>query len=285
MRKVTRRGIQIGIPIILTLVGTTGFHYNKSESHPTNQPYYNPLELISFNNNENKKDVERYEIWKNALENVNQEDIDKYFNSIQNKNISSFKQSPLDKLAVEYCIPENQLLSIERILKNVKYTKKANPDYAGTLYDNNKVKIIEKKKDKIITVRGMASIYTSNECGNKTATGGEVLDNEFSAAVSEAYLSDGISLPALFYIKNLENGQGSYFVADNKGPYRFNSDGKAIYDKQGNPIPNYVRIVDLSPRLAEEIGIFGGYKNDKPIGRGKVEIRYIESLEDYVGKL
>ncbi|MEK6895728.1 MAG: hypothetical protein AABX48_04370 [Nanoarchaeota archaeon] len=176
----------------------------------------------------------------------------------------------IKQLQERYGLSNDFVKGLEIVLKNAKYPKAARQEYANKISDPNAIRVLKRNRtEQIVLVSGEASVYTNKECSNITATGGPVYDDFLNAAVNEEI---GGERPFLGYVKNLKNNEGSYFIADNNGPYE-------LID--GEYVPHSRRVIDLSPALAKQIGIYKGEKNGKPLGLGNVEIRYIEPLFEY----
>ena len=152
------------------------------------------------------------------------------------------------------------------LLDEVKYSN-GPTRFAGELYDNGVVRVLEREGDQINSAEGLATFYSRREGFKKTATGAPFNDNELTVAVNERL---GYQLPCLVKITNLENGNSVEAVANDHGPYMFNKGGKAIKRKR-KYIPHEERIVDASPEVAKELDFFKD-------GKARVRIDYIKQL-------
>ena len=180
----------------------------------------------------------------------------------------SLLESELRRFEKEYQISQSQLQSFRKILQGVKYSKTPKGVYVDNIPRG--IKVLERVGRLITRVQGEASVYTGGEGPwDETATGGPVLDDEFTAALNTRIPG---TRPLLMCAKNIASGEGAYFIADNNGPYK----------RPG--VPHTSRILDASPELAKKLGFYEGEKKGKPMGLARIELRYIESLAHLIKK-
>ena len=177
-------------------------------------------------------------------------------------------ESELRRIEEEYQIPEDEIERFRKILQGVRYSKTPKGVYVNNI--PRRIKVLERVGRLITRVQGEASIYASSE-GNKTATGGPVLDDELTAALNTRIPG---TRPLLMYAENPESGKSSYFIVTDNGPYH----------RQG--YPHTSRILDATPRLADALGFYeGSDKRGKPKGLAKViQLVYKESLAHLIKK-
>jgi rare lipoprotein A (peptidoglycan hydrolase) len=187
--------------------------------------------------------------WKKAIENVSEEEWKKA------KENYELRESR------EYNIPK-----IDEIKGRIKYSN-GPTKFAGELENNEKVRILAREGEKITSAIGIASHYSREKEFRTTATGSPFHNYLFTVAINERM---GYQIPCIIKITNLENNKYLEAIANDHGPYIFNSKGRAI-KRDGRFIPHDERIVDLSPALAEQLG----FKND---GLARVMVDYLGEL-------
>lgn len=197
-------------------------------------------------------------------------------------NSERVSENDLEKFLIKnYGLDKKTVKEVKEILSDVKYPSRPVKMFAGRMPDNEKIEVIERDRDSVKKAIGMASIYSSDEGWSKTSTGGRVKDDKLTAAGS---LYWGVEYPALFKARNVENGKESYFVIDSTGPYKVSSEGvEWINKKRGIAVPHQERIIDMSPKLAKELGAYEGVdRGGNPIGLAEVEVEYLTSLSGYI---
>lgn len=129
------------------------------------------------------------------------------------------------------------------------------------------------KIKQVIVAEGLASVYSVHAAANETATGAPLRDDLPTGAINPRL---GWQYPSFGVVTHPEKDKKQYFLVWDKGPYE---------KQNGVFVPHKDRVIDLSPALAEDIGIFQGMKDGRPLGLGNVVVRYIEPLPNrLIGK-
>lgn len=160
--------------------------------------------------------------------------------------------------------------NLENYIDNEDAKYKINPTQYADKIQNGEVRIIKRRGTKVTEAEGIASWYSVEDNGRRTASGIKLDDNKKTVAINERL---GLPLLSKVKITNLENGLATIVDVTDHGPYKFNRYGRAIWGTVKNSgrtvikyIPHETRIVDTSIIVAKELGFYG-----KGLARVRVE--------------